>query len=157
MARLPLLLLAVAVVAPAAVAHTLPKSQYDRTVTVRLDPAGVDVTYTLVLSEDTMQFDGLKLLKEDGLRHIPATRDAFVRWYAEAKGARIAKSLFATLDDRDVTFRPHGEVNVTNKDHDKQFEFRFRGEWAPTAGPRHRFQFADDTQYVGKDGLTPPM
>jgi nickel/cobalt transporter (NicO) family protein len=150
---LPLFLLPA--LALSAAAHSLPKSQYDRTVEVRLEPSGVNVRYQLVVSEDTMQFDGLKILKDEGLKQIPATRDSFIRWYAGAKGGRIAKSLFATLDDKDVTFRLTGEVNVTNQDHNKRFEFRFRADWSPPAGAPHTFRFQDDTQYVGKDGLTP--
>ncbi len=149
---LPLLLLPV-LAAPAA-AHTLPKSRYDRTIEVRLEPSGVNVRYQLVLADETMRFDGLRILKEDKLATLPATRDAYYKWYAEAKGNRIAKSLFATLDDKDVTFRLD-RVDVADVDHDKRFEFRFRADWTPTAGVPHQFRFQDDTQYVGRDGLTP--
>jgi nickel/cobalt transporter (NicO) family protein len=150
--HLLLLLLLILMVRPA-VAHNLPKSQYDRTVEVRIEPTGVNVRYQLVLSEDTMQFDGLKLLKEQEMKQIPATRDAFIKWYAEAKGNRIARSLFATLNDKDVPLRLI-KVDVSGQDHNQRFEFRFRADWSPANAQSHQFRFADDTQYVGKDGLT---
>lgn len=150
---LPPLLLLPLLATPVA-AHTLPKSRYDRTIEVRLEPSGVNVRYQLVLAEETMRFDGLRILKEDKLQNLPAIRDAYYKWYAEAKGGRIAKSLFATLDDKDITFRLE-KVKVDDADHDKRFEFRFHADWSPAAGVPHKFRFQDDTQYVGRDGLTP--
>lgn len=155
---LPLLLL----LAPLAAAHTLPKAEFARRIAVELDPHGVSVEYALTLSEDSLFFDGKTFITPAdlaGLRDSP--RDAFLRWYLAAKGDRIARSFFARLDDADLRFRLVAAEGGPD-DHNKKLRFVFRADWPtpvrgntvppdPPAGAR-RFDFADDTQYVGSDG-----
>ena len=75
----PALLLAAA--APA-FAHPLPNKRFDRTVDVRLAPAGVTVRYTLEMNEWSMVLDGNKLLgPEDKFK---SSRD-----FAARNGSRI--------------------------------------------------------------------
>lgn len=146
---LPVLLLPLAA-APAA-AHTLPKCQFDRTVRVRLEPAAVTVTYTLVLSEYSLWFDGLAVTgpgEQAALRISPT--ESFARWYATAKGERIAKSLTGLLDGADVTFRLKS-ADVSFLDHNRRFVFQLRADWTLTPGKRHRFEFSDATHFVGTD------
>ena len=158
-------LLFAAILAPVVAAHTLPKSQFDRTIEVRIDPAGVNVRYSLMMAEESMTFDGYTFLTPADIEKIKSKpRESFLSWYAEAKGERIAKSFFCTLNGRDLKFRLM-KVDVGEVDHNKRFDFRFRAEWpvpfnAPTyrmrsgtldaswslhSGFAYDFQFADDT------------
>jgi ABC-type nickel/cobalt efflux system permease component RcnA len=146
---LPLLFLPL--LATSVVAHTLPKCQFDRTVRVRLEPSGVNVTYTLVLSEESMAFDGYTFFtaaERADLRNSP--RESFARWYATAKGERIAKSFTGLLDGKDVTFRLTA-ADLSFLDHNRRFELRLRADWALTPGKPHRFEFTDCTHFVGPD------
>ena len=139
---------------------------------VRIDPAGVNVRYALIMAEETMTFDGYTFLTPADIEKIKSKpRESFLSWYAEAKGERIAKSFFCTLNGRDLKFRLL-KVEVSEVDHNKRFDFRYRADWplpfnAPTyrlqsgsftstwslhSGFAYEFQFTDDTKYVGKDG-----
>jgi ABC-type nickel/cobalt efflux system permease component RcnA len=146
---LPLFLVPV-VVAPAA-AHTLPNCQFDRTIRVRIEPSGVNVVYTLVLSEESMAFDGYTFFTaadRTDLRNSP--RESFAKWYATAKGERIAKSLTGLLDGIDVRFRLTA-ADLSFQDHNRRFAFTLRADWKLTPGPLHKFEFTDGTHYVGTD------
>jgi ABC-type nickel/cobalt efflux system permease component RcnA len=146
---LPLLFLPL--LAAPAVAHTLPSCQFDRTVRVRVEPSGVTVSYTLVLSEESMAFDGYSFftrIERADLRNRP--RESFAKWYATAKGERIAKSLTGLLDGTDVTFRLTA-ADLSFQDHNRRFEFKLRADWTLTPGKPHRFEFTDGTHYVGPD------
>lgn len=145
---LPLLLL----LAFPAVAHTLPKAEFTRRIEVELDPAGVSVRYTILLSDESMLFDGYTFLTPEDTRTMRnSPQEAFARWYLTTKGERIAKSFFARLDDADLTFRLV-EAVAGSQDHNRQLRYLFRAEWPNVSPAARHFEFTDDTQFVGKDG-----
>jgi len=142
---------ALLLVAVPAFAHTLPKSQFDRIVEVRLEPAAVNVRYVLVQSEDTMVLDGLTFLTDDVLSALRQPRETFLKWYAETKAKRISGYLFGQIDGVAVTWTV-AKVAVSDLDHNKRFEFHFRATFPPASAGSHTFEFRDDTEYVGPDG-----
>lgn len=153
MRRAPLPLLLSLLLAPLAAAHTLPKAEFTRRIAVALDPSGVSVRYTLTLSEESMLFDGYTFLTPaDTQKMRESPKEAFARWYLQAKGERIAKSLFGQVDHADLTFRLV-DSSTGNLDHNLQLRYLFRADWPDgLSEEEHRFEFVDDTQYVGKDG-----
>lgn len=146
---LPLL---VVFVLPAS-AHVLPKAEFNRRIEVLLDPAGVTVKYGIILSEESMLFDGHTFITdaEQGKLGLNFPKEAFFNWYTEAKGKRIAASFIALLDGKEVRFRfVKGEGS--RDDHNKQLRYEFRADWPNrTTGP-HKLEITDATEYVGQDG-----
>src|SRR4051812_17728164 len=82
-----------------AAAHPLPNLRYDRTVDVRLSPAGVVVRYTLEMNEWTMVLDANRLLDP---KDTFTTGREFAALYAKKKAPFLADNLGVTLDGRDV-------------------------------------------------------
>src|SRR3954447_14344205 len=89
-----------------ATAHVLPEAEFTRRIEILLDPAGATVRYTLTLSEESMLLDGRTFITNADLSRLGLNfpKDAFFKWYIEAKGKRIAGSFIALLDGREVTF-----------------------------------------------------
>lgn len=150
-----LLALAVlAALAPPLLAHPLPNMRFDRTVDVRIGPAGVVVRYTLDLNEWTMVLDGKKLLSPDDIAKVKTVRD-YAPIYAGKKAAFVADNLRATLDGKELSFRVEKNEVAPEKDH-LQFRFTLRGDWPPAFGKRVAFRFEDQNfeNETGKVTLT---
>ena len=134
-------------------AHPLPKNHFDRTIEIRVEPTGLQIRYVLSLSEESMQFDGLKCLATDDivkLRDDP--RETFRKLYASAKAEQLRRGFTVLMDSNDVKL----EVKKTDigwQDQHLRFTFVFEGTWTLKPGP-HEFQFFDETPYVGNDGAS---
>ncbi len=134
-------------------AHPLPKNHFDRTIEIRVEPTGLQIRYVLSLSEESMQFDGLKCLApEDIVRLRDDPRETFRKLYITAKGEQLRRGLTVLLDSNDVKL----EVKKSDygwQDQHLRFTFVFEGTWKLRPGP-HEFQFFDETPYVGNDGAS---
>lgn len=131
-----------AVLLPAVAAgHPLPNLRFDRTVAVRVAPAGVTVRYDLELNDWTMALDGRDLVTPAELKSIVGSR-GFARVYAAKKAPLIADDLRATLDGEPVTVRLTAVEIVPELDH-LRLRLTFRADWAPAPGKPHRFAIED--------------
>ena len=134
-------------------AHPLPKNHFDRTIEIRVEPTGLQIRYVLSLSEESMQFDGLKCLATDDivkLRDDP--RETFRKLYLIAKAEQLRRGFTVLLDSTDVKLAVK-KTEVGWQDQHLRFTFVFEGTWTLTPGP-HEFQFFDETPYVGNDGAS---
>jgi hypothetical protein len=148
-----LLIISMLLLAGVASAHPLPKNHFDRTIEIRVEPAGVQVRYVLSLSEETMQFDGLKCLAPDDivkLRDDP--RETFRKLYVIAKAEQMRRGFTVLLDSADVPLQLK-KTDTGWQDQHLRFTFVFEGTWTLKPGP-HEFQFYDETPYVGNDGAS---
>ncbi len=155
MARIALILLLLAFAAPPAGAHPLLQCEFDRKIAVRLEPAAVDVKYTLELSEWSMAFDGTTILKGDDWQGVTGDR-AFARRYAAAKARFIADGLTATLNGEALRFAPVGEIALELEGLSKNLllTFHLRAPYRPKPGAENAFTLVDETGYVDKNRAT---
>src|SRR5437868_3505599 len=129
------------VAASAAAAHPLPSNRYDRTVAVRLSPAGVRVNYSLDVSLLTLHLEQNGLFTPDEIAKLDKTPTGYAKAIAAKLGPLVADRLRAKADDKPLTFRVE-KVNVTLSDH-VRFGYVLRADWP--AGPKRRtLTFADD-------------
>src|SRR4051794_10237541 len=92
-----------ALYASGAAAHPVPALTYDRTLRIKLTPAGVEATYRLELNDYTMLVDGAQIISDEqraALKPGPAIRDVFM----EAIAPHLADRLDVWQDDRPLTF-----------------------------------------------------
>ncbi|MBX9625200.1 MAG: hypothetical protein K2X82_15440 [Gemmataceae bacterium] len=134
---------------PAASAHPLPSSRYDRTVSVRLDPQGVRVRYTLEVTQLTIWVDGAKLFTPAEIAGLDKTARGFAAAYAKKVAPELAHDLRATADGVPLAFRVEGN-EVEGGEHPR-FRFTLRADW-PAGGPKRAFTFEDES-FEGKPGV----
>ncbi len=134
-------------------AHPLLQCEFDRKIAVRLEPTGVDVKYTLELSEWSMAFDGATFLKPGDLQGVTGDR-AYARRYAAVKAKFIADGLNAQLNGESLRFAPIGEIVIDLEGMSKNIliTFHFRAVYLPKSTLENRFAFLDDTNFVDKNG-----
>jgi len=145
----PAALLLLLLVAPAAAAHPLPNTRYDRTVAVRLGPDAVVVRYALEVTQFTIWLDGAALFTPVEIAALDRTGRGFVRAYAKKIAPEIARDLRATADGRPLDFRVTA-VEVEAGEHPR-FRFEFRADWPP-GGATRAFAFEDES-FDGKPGV----
>jgi nickel/cobalt exporter len=121
-----------ALLAARAAAHPVPSLTYDRTVRVKLTPAGVEVTYRLELVDTTMLLDAAELITPEQRAELKpgnAIRDVFM----EAIALHLADRLEVWQDDKPLTLACT-ERKWKIDDH-LYCDFTFVAPWAqPPAG-----------------------
>jgi ABC-type nickel/cobalt efflux system permease component RcnA len=130
-------------------AHPLPSSRYDRAVSVRLDPAGVRVRYTLEVTQLTIWLDGARLFTPEEIAGLDRTGRGFAAAYARKVAPELARDLRATADGAPLAFRAES-IDVESGEHPR-FTFLFRADWPP-GGDRRAFTFEDES-FDGKPGV----
>lgn len=132
-----------------AAAHPLPAARYDRSVTVRPDPAGVRVRYVLEVTQLTIWLDGAKLFTPAEIAGLDRTGRGFAAAYAKKLAPELAHDLRATADGQPLTFRVES-IDVEFAEHPR-FTFVFRADWPP-GGVRRALAFEDES-FEGKPGV----
>ena len=145
----PLVLLILAIVAPAAPAHPLPNTRYDRTVAVRLGPNGVVVKYALEVSQFTIWLDGAKLFTPEEIAKLDKISRGFSTAYAKKMAPEIARDLHATADGKPLEFEAVS-IDVEAGEHPR-FQFLFKAAWPP--GGKQRAFTLEDNSFEGKPGI----
>ena len=150
MPRLLCTLLLLLLAAPLAGAHPLLQCEFDRKIAVRLEPAAVDVKYTLELSEWSMVFDGKTILKDEDLKGITGER-VYSQRYAARKAKLIADAFIAQLNGENLKFAPVGEIVIDLEGMSKNIlmTFHFRAPYRPDPDRENVFTFADHTVSSG--------
>jgi ABC-type nickel/cobalt efflux system permease component RcnA len=137
------------IVASAAAAHPLPSNRYDRTVAVRLSPAGVRVNYSLDVSLLTLHLEQNGLFTPDEIKKLDRTPTGYAKAFAQKLGPLVADRLRAKADDKPLAFRVE-KVNVTLSDH-VRFDYVLRADWP--AGPKRRSLSFEDDNFAEKPGV----
>jgi ABC-type nickel/cobalt efflux system permease component RcnA len=105
-----------------AAAHPLTDLRFDRTVAVRLSPAGIEVTYTLELSPFALHLDAAKRLTPEDIAKLDKTAKGLASAYArraagellEAFKIRVAgKTLPLSVEAIDITITDHAICRYT--------------------------------------------
>ncbi len=153
MKTIPLLALALVLTASSAGAHPLLQCEFDRKIAVRLEPAAVDVKYSLELSEWSMAFDGATILKPDDLKGVAGDR-AYAKCYAAVKARFIADGLNAQLNGVSLKFDPVGDISIELEGLSKNIliTFHLRAAYQPSAGIENSLTFVEETGFVDKNG-----
>src|SRR5262245_562284 len=137
MSRAVAIVAVLSLLAGKAAAHPVPALTYDRTVRIKLTPAGVEATYRLELNDYTMLLDGAQIITDEqraALKPGPGIRDAFM----EAIAPHLADRLEAWQDDKPLNF------TCTDRrwkvDDHLYCDFTFVAKWpsAPSGGGRIR-------------------
>lgn len=120
-----------------AAAHPVPALTYDRTVRIKLTPAGIEAAYRIELNDYTMLLDGSQIISDEQrakLKPGPGIRDAFM----EALAPHLADRLEAWQDDRPLYF------NCTSRtwkvDDHLYCDFTFVAPWAAPPGDGGRIR-----------------
>jgi ABC-type nickel/cobalt efflux system permease component RcnA len=116
--------------APSARAHPIPKNNHDRTIVVHLTPRAVVVYYRLEVDELTAYLDLPRAEKAD-LKQPREICPVFLRYFAPV----LADNLFATLDDKPLTFTCVSK-RFKVLDH-QRYDYRFEAAWEPGPGKKH--------------------
>ena len=153
MKTIPILAFALALTASSAGAHPLLQCEFDRKIAVRLEPAAVDVKYSLELSEWSMAFDGATILKPDDLKGVAGDR-AYAKRYAAVKARYIADGLNAQLNGVALKFDPVGDISIELEGLSKNIliTFHLRAAYQPSAGIENSLTFVEETGFVDKNG-----
>src|SRR5262249_55629577 len=113
-------------------AHPVPKDNHDRTLVVRLTPAGLIVDYRLELDE----YRAARDLPRSELEGVDSRKDfhaAFRRYHADV----LANNLFAALDGKPLEF------SCTQQRHQildhVRCDYRSRARWKLSPGKPPRF------------------
>ncbi|MFO0880533.1 MAG: hypothetical protein U0840_24570 [Gemmataceae bacterium] len=122
-------------VAPAALAHPVPRENHDRTLVVYLTPTAMVVDYRVELDDYRLyrDLDGVDLKRAPG----ESVHAAYLRYFATV----LKENLVATLDGRELEFTCLGS-SFRVLDH-VRCDYRFRAEWKLQAGQEYRVTFAD--------------
>ncbi len=135
-------------------AHPVPLTQIHRTLDVQLTPQAVVVDYTMeidttILNWTLNQFDDVD----------PAsilTLDAMRKVFVARVGPIVAEQLFASLDQKRLSFTLKQERFESRPDEHTACVYRFEAAWAPALGETHTFNFEEITQFeTVKPGLRP--
>jgi ABC-type nickel/cobalt efflux system permease component RcnA len=130
--------------APSPAAHPIEEKVYDRTITVRLTPRAVVVDYHLEVNARTAYSDVPDLVSKTELAEITSTEQVY-RTFLDGMAPLLGKTLYATLDDRELTFVCK-EKRYRLLDH-LRCEYRFEAAWEPAAalgvGAKHQFAFRE--------------
>ena len=153
MKTIPLLAFALVLTASSAGAHPLLQCEFDRKIAVRLEPAAVDVKYSLELSEWSMAFDGATILKPDDSKDVTGDR-AYAKRYAALKARFIADGLNAQLNGVALKFDPVGDISIELEGLSKNIliTFHLRAAYRPMAGIENSLTFVEETGFVDKTG-----
>src|SRR5262245_4723090 len=122
-----------------AAAHPVPRLTYDRTVRIKLTPAGVETTYRLELNDYTMLVDGAQIISDEqraALKPGPGIRDVFM----EAIAPHLADRLDAWQDDRLLTFTC--TERKWKVDEHLYCDFTFVAKWASSPAGAGRIRVA---------------
>jgi nickel/cobalt exporter len=128
--------LALALLAPPARAHPVPKNNHDRTVQITLTPEAVLVDYQLEVDEARAALD----MTEDAIVGVGSRKEFYVA-YTRFMAPVLAHNLDAKLGGKALSFtcaRQRFEVT----DH-IQCRYQFRAEWKPEAGRDLAFSFRE--------------
>jgi ABC-type nickel/cobalt efflux system permease component RcnA len=126
--------------APSPAAHPIEEKVYDRTITVRVTPAAVLVDYHLEVNARTTYSDVPDLVSKQELADITSSEQVY-RAFLNGMEPLLGKTLYATLDDRELTFVCK-EKRYRLLDH-LRCEYRFAAAWKPAVGAKHRFVFRE--------------
>ncbi len=128
--------LALALLAPAAFAHPVPKNNHDRTIQIALTPEAVLIDYQLEVDETRAALD----MTEDALAGVGSRREfyaAYVRFLAPV----LSHNLDARLDGKALVFAcARQRFDVT--DH-VLCRYHFRAAWKLAPGREHAFAFRE--------------
>lgn len=122
--------------------HPLPNLRYDRTIHVRLSPAGVTVRYSLEMNDWTMALDGKNLISGDDWKGVTGQL-GYATTYAAKKAPLLADALRLTLDGTDVACHVEKPPTVEPQRDHLRISFTLRADWSPAKGRTHSFRFED--------------
>jgi ABC-type nickel/cobalt efflux system permease component RcnA len=130
-------------------AHPVPRRCHDRTITVRLSPAAIEVDYRLEVDEFTVVFDDLPALGDQvDLRKLHKPQE-FYETFARQYAPILAANLIAKLDGRPLEFHcvKHAytlrDENGNPLDHLRcDFVFRAKPAFVDASGS-HTFTFKE--------------
>src|SRR5262249_32190695 len=136
---LGLVLALAALPAPALRAHPIEEKVYDRTIRVLLTDRAVVVEYQLEVNARTAYSDVPDLVSRAELAEISRAEQVY-RAFRDGLAPQLAKTLYATLDDRELAF-VCTEKKSQLLDH-LRCEYRFEASWRPGPG-QHRLRFRE--------------
>jgi ABC-type nickel/cobalt efflux system permease component RcnA len=128
-------------VATAAGAHPVPADNRDRTVVIRLTPAGITVDYRL----DIDLYSVSRELPEEETKHLESVKELYpvaCRYLASV----LANNIVVKLDGKDYPLRCT-QRDFRNTDH-LRLEYHFEADWVLPHEGTHRFYFRENNWYL---------